>query len=62
MLLLKSHGVMRGKVSPRHLFPSSFALPLGEMPNEKETATENKGLFEGFRKPLFDFCTSCSNN
>eukprot|EP00268_Persea_americana_P054238 TRINITY_DN6195_c0_g2_i14.p1 TRINITY_DN6195_c0_g2~~TRINITY_DN6195_c0_g2_i14.p1 ORF type:complete len:114 (-),score=11.23 TRINITY_DN6195_c0_g2_i14:25-366(-) len=27
-------GVTRGRVSPCHLFPSSFAFPLGEMPNE----------------------------
>ncbi|KAJ8636009.1 hypothetical protein MRB53_010276 [Persea americana] len=51
-------GVMRGKVSPRHLFPSSFALPLGEMPNEKETATENKGVMRGKVSPRHLFPSS----
>ncbi|KAJ8636004.1 hypothetical protein MRB53_010271 [Persea americana] len=49
---------MRGRVSPRHLFPSSFALPLAEMPNEKETATENKGVMRGRVSPRHLFPSS----
>ena len=33
-IFLSCTGVMRGRVSPCHLFPSYFAFPLGEMPNE----------------------------